>query len=68
LINQEIKHLSLGQRAASELQLPFAATGWRTVWLDHLSIQTANYEATASFTKTSWDGHPHTTKAARTNY
>jgi catechol 2,3-dioxygenase-like lactoylglutathione lyase family enzyme len=28
---------------------PFAATGWRTVWLDHLSFNAANYKASAGF-------------------
>jgi catechol 2,3-dioxygenase-like lactoylglutathione lyase family enzyme len=28
---------------------PFAPTGWRTVWLDHLSFRVANYKESASF-------------------
>lgn len=28
---------------------PFAATGWTTVWLDHLSFQVTNYKESASF-------------------
>lgn len=28
---------------------PFAPTGWRTVWLDHLSFHAANYKQTAAF-------------------
>jgi catechol 2,3-dioxygenase-like lactoylglutathione lyase family enzyme len=28
---------------------PFESTGWKTVWLDHLSYQVPNYKATASF-------------------
>lgn len=28
---------------------PFASTGWRTVWLDHLSFGVANYKRSASF-------------------
>jgi catechol 2,3-dioxygenase-like lactoylglutathione lyase family enzyme len=28
---------------------PFAATGWRTVWLDHFSFNAANYKASAAF-------------------
>lgn len=29
--------------------LPFAPTGWRTVWLDHLSLRVTNYKESASF-------------------
>src|SRR5581483_5101280 len=29
--------------------LPFAATGWRTVWLDHLSFGVRDYKRSASF-------------------
>ena len=28
---------------------PFESTGWKTVWLDHLSYQVPNYKATAAF-------------------
>jgi catechol 2,3-dioxygenase-like lactoylglutathione lyase family enzyme len=28
---------------------PFASTGWKTVWLDHLSMSVSNYKASASF-------------------
>jgi catechol 2,3-dioxygenase-like lactoylglutathione lyase family enzyme len=28
---------------------PFAATGWKTVWLDHFSFNAANYKKSASF-------------------
>jgi catechol 2,3-dioxygenase-like lactoylglutathione lyase family enzyme len=28
---------------------PFESTGWKTVWLDHLSFGVANYKASASF-------------------
>jgi catechol 2,3-dioxygenase-like lactoylglutathione lyase family enzyme len=28
---------------------PFAATGWHTVWLDHMSYNVANYKQVASF-------------------
>ncbi len=28
---------------------PFEPTGWKTVWLDHLSLGAANYKASASF-------------------
>lgn len=29
--------------------LPFAPTGWKSVWLDHLSYNSRNYKASASF-------------------
>jgi catechol 2,3-dioxygenase-like lactoylglutathione lyase family enzyme len=29
--------------------LPFASTGWRTVWLDHISFYVSNYKKSASF-------------------
>ncbi len=29
--------------------LPFAPTGWKTVWLDHLSFGVSNYKASTSF-------------------
>ncbi len=29
--------------------VPFAATGWSTVWLDHISYFTPNYKTSASF-------------------
>ncbi|MEA3139812.1 MAG: hypothetical protein QOK23_1981 [Gammaproteobacteria bacterium] len=29
--------------------LPFAPTGWQTVWLDHLSFHVGNYKKSASF-------------------
>jgi len=29
--------------------LPFAATGWKTVWLDHFSFNAADYKKSASF-------------------
>jgi len=28
---------------------PFASTGWKTVWLDHLSFDVSNYKESASF-------------------
>jgi catechol 2,3-dioxygenase-like lactoylglutathione lyase family enzyme len=37
-----------GIRHASPV-LPFAPTGWRTVWLDHLSYHCADYEKAAAF-------------------
>jgi len=37
--------------ASAELgiPLPFKRTGWKTVWLDHLSYTVSNYKASASF-------------------
>jgi len=35
--------------AKSSVADPFESTGWRTVWLDHLSFGSANYKASASF-------------------
>jgi catechol 2,3-dioxygenase-like lactoylglutathione lyase family enzyme len=29
--------------------LPFAPTGWKTVWLDHMSLRVSNYKRSASF-------------------
>jgi catechol 2,3-dioxygenase-like lactoylglutathione lyase family enzyme len=43
------------QRAAGKAKgtpsapLPFAATGWNTVWLDHLSFGATNYKKSVSF-------------------
>ena len=28
---------------------PFASTGWKTVWLDHLSFNVPNYKESVSF-------------------
>lgn len=30
-------------------QVPFVSTGWKTVWIDHLSFQVTNYKESASF-------------------
>jgi catechol 2,3-dioxygenase-like lactoylglutathione lyase family enzyme len=35
--------------AKLEAELPFEATGWQTVWLDHFSYVATNYKATVSF-------------------
>jgi len=35
--------------AKLEVPLPFEATSWRTVWLDHLSFGTANYKTKVSY-------------------
>src|SRR5206468_2592781 len=37
------------QRDTVPLVPPFAATGWKTVWLDHLSYRCADYEKAAAF-------------------
>jgi catechol 2,3-dioxygenase-like lactoylglutathione lyase family enzyme len=29
--------------------LPFAATGWKTIWLDHFSFRVSNYKESASY-------------------
>jgi catechol 2,3-dioxygenase-like lactoylglutathione lyase family enzyme len=29
--------------------VPFASTGWKTIWLDHLSFSVTNYKETVSF-------------------
>src|SRR4029077_11571227 len=35
--------------AKLEVQLPFEATNWKTVWLDHFSFGATNYKASVSF-------------------
>jgi catechol 2,3-dioxygenase-like lactoylglutathione lyase family enzyme len=35
--------------AKLEPELPFEATGWRTVWLDHFSFGATNYKASVSY-------------------
>jgi catechol 2,3-dioxygenase-like lactoylglutathione lyase family enzyme len=35
--------------AKLEVALPFEATNWRTVWLDHFSFSATNYKASVSF-------------------
>jgi catechol 2,3-dioxygenase-like lactoylglutathione lyase family enzyme len=35
--------------AKLEVELPFEATNWKTVWLDHFSYGATNYKATVSF-------------------
>lgn len=35
--------------ARLEQELPFEATGWKTVWLDHFSFGATNYKASVSF-------------------
>ena len=41
------RHTPSSAKLSSALQ--FESTGWKTIWLDHLSYQVANYKATASF-------------------
>lgn len=36
-------------KLSKALAAPFTATGWSTVWLDHISYNAANYKETASF-------------------
>ena len=36
-------------RATLAAPAPFAATGWKTVWLDHFSFGVSNYKKSASF-------------------
>ncbi len=47
------KGLSAARKAAPTARLsqalPFAATGWKTVWLDHFSFRVSNYKQAASF-------------------
>jgi catechol 2,3-dioxygenase-like lactoylglutathione lyase family enzyme len=40
---------SLASLAPLPAPLPFAPTGWKTVWLDHLSFSVTNYKESASF-------------------
>ena len=44
--------------AKLEMELPFEATNWNTVWLDHFSYVATNYKATVSFYKNliGWGG------------
>src|SRR5262245_62177095 len=37
------------KRDTTPLVPPFAATGWKTVWLDHLSYRCPDYEKAAAF-------------------
>lgn len=45
--------LAKARKAAADARLavplPFAATGWKTVWLDHFSFLVTNYKESASF-------------------
>ena len=44
---KESRNASASAKLATAL--PFASTGWRTVWLDHLSFRVTNYKESASF-------------------
>ena len=37
------------QRDTTPLKLPFEPTGWKTVWLDHLNYQCADYKKASAF-------------------
>jgi len=47
------KGLSSARKRPSSARLqepvPFAPTGWKTVWLDHMSFRVSNYKRSASF-------------------
>jgi predicted enzyme related to lactoylglutathione lyase len=45
------KGLSAGRKkpVTGKLSLPFAPTGWKTVWLDHFSFRGRDYKRSASF-------------------
>ena len=47
--NGNARDRKIPSTAAPSGPLPFAATGWKTVWLDHLSYNSRNYKASASF-------------------
>jgi catechol 2,3-dioxygenase-like lactoylglutathione lyase family enzyme len=44
--------------AKLEVALPFEATGWKTVWLDHFSFGATNYKASVSYYSNllGWEG------------
>jgi catechol 2,3-dioxygenase-like lactoylglutathione lyase family enzyme len=43
------KSRNASARAELAAAVPFAPTGWTTVWLDHLSFRVTNYKESASF-------------------
>lgn len=47
--NGMVKARKTPATAKLEADLPFEATGWRTVWLDHFSFGASNYKASVSF-------------------
>ena len=47
--NGHTKNRRTSSAAALSEKAPFAATGWKTVWLDHFSFGATNYKKSASF-------------------
>jgi catechol 2,3-dioxygenase-like lactoylglutathione lyase family enzyme len=47
--NGLIKERKTPATAKLEVELPFEATGWKTVWLDHFSFAASNYKASVSY-------------------
>jgi catechol-2,3-dioxygenase len=43
------KSRNASSRAQPVTAIPFATTGWTTVWLDHISFRVTNYKESASF-------------------
>jgi catechol 2,3-dioxygenase-like lactoylglutathione lyase family enzyme len=43
------KSRNTSARAKLATAIPFATTGWTTVWLDHISFRVSNYKESASF-------------------
>ena len=47
--NGHVRDRKTASKATLSEPLPFASTGWKTVWLDHFSYNARNYKASASF-------------------
>ena len=47
--NGLVKARKIPAAAKLAVELPFEATGWRTVWLDHFSFGATNYKASVSY-------------------
>jgi catechol 2,3-dioxygenase-like lactoylglutathione lyase family enzyme len=47
--NGLVKERKTPATAKLEVELPFEATNWRTVWLDHFSFVATNYKASVSY-------------------
>src|SRR5262249_1642020 len=47
--NGLVKARTTPAKATLAVPAPFAPTGWKTVWLDHLSFNVTNYKESASF-------------------
>lgn len=47
--NGYVKNRRTPSTAKPSAPAPFAPTGWKTVWLDHLSFSVTNYKESASF-------------------